>query len=86
MQGTTKNIDERKSASRCAAERGNLMAELSGNGHIRGTLLTAFWAFVDSYGYEKARMLVRRFHPALPSSLPATASLRAVVGRVGATI
>jgi hypothetical protein len=64
----------------------NLTSDLSGNGHVQRTLLKAFWTFVDSYGHEKARRLVNRFHPMLCEILPETPSLRAVVGRIGGTI
>jgi hypothetical protein len=64
----------------------NLLAALSGNGYVRKSLLMAFWEFVDSYGYEKSRKLVARFHPTLREALPEAPSLRAVVGRIGGTI
>jgi hypothetical protein len=63
-----------------------LASDLSGNGDVQRVLLEAFWTFVDSYGHEKARRLVNRFHPTLSETLPETPSLRAVVGRIGCTI
>jgi hypothetical protein len=63
-----------------------LTSDLSGNGHVQRFLLEAFWSFVDSYGNEKARRLVCRFHPMLSEIFPEAPSLRAVVGRIGGTI
>ena len=60
----------------------NVMSDLSGNGRVQRSLLEAFWTFVDSYGHEKARRLVQRFHPTLPEALPEMPSLRVVVGRI----